>query len=141
MFKDWKMALAAVVLINPPAPGNAQTYPDFESQWRSAGVGDAWDPAKPAGLAQQAPLTPEYQAIFEASLRDQAAGGRGSNYRVFESTGLPLHSDNQTIVKERIYLDKNDKDILHDAVTTIDHALTRPWTVDRIYLCEQCHGQ
>jgi len=25
--------------------------------------------------------------------------------RVFESTGLPLHADNQTIVKERIYLD------------------------------------
>jgi hypothetical protein len=54
--------------------------------------------------------------------------------RVFESTGLPLHSDNQTIVKERIYLDKANKDILHDEVTTIDHALTRPWTVDRIYL-------
>ncbi len=53
--------------------------------------------------------------------------------RVFESSGLPLHEDNQTVVKERIYLDKNDQDILHDEITTIDHALTRPWTVDRIY--------
>ena len=43
--------------------------------------GDPWDPAKPAGLAQRAPLTPEYQAIFETSLADQAAGGRGNNYQ------------------------------------------------------------
>jgi hypothetical protein len=53
---------------------------------------------------------------------------------VFESTGLPLHDDNQTIVKERIYLDKSNSDILHDEITTIDNALARPWTVDRIYL-------
>ena len=33
------------------------------------------------GLGQEAPLTPEYQAIFEASLRDQANGGQGNNYR------------------------------------------------------------
>ena len=32
------------------------------------------------------------------------------------------------------YLDKDNNDLLHDEVTTIDHALTRPWTVDRIYL-------
>jgi hypothetical protein len=54
--------------------------------------------------------------------------------RVFESTGLPLHSDNKTVVLERIYLDKKNNDVLHDEVTTIDHALTRPWMVDRIYL-------
>jgi hypothetical protein len=54
--------------------------------------------------------------------------------RVFESTGLPLASDNQTVVKERLYLDKADKNVLHDEVTTIDHALARPWTVDRVYL-------
>ena len=29
------------------------------------------------GRAQQAPLTPEYQAIYEADLADQAAGGQG----------------------------------------------------------------
>ncbi len=49
-------------------------------------------------------------------------------------TGLPLHEDNQTIVKERLYLDKNNKDILHDEVTTIDNAFTRPWTVDKHYV-------
>ena len=35
---------------------------------------------------------------------------------------------------ERVYLDKANNDVLHDEVTTIDHALTRPWTVDRVYL-------
>src|SRR5262245_58268633 len=59
----------------------AARSPEFESQWRSANPGDAWDPSKPAGLAQGAPLTPEYQAVFEASIKDQAAGGRGNNYR------------------------------------------------------------
>jgi hypothetical protein len=52
--------------------------------------------------------------------------------RVFDSTGIPLHKDNQTVVKERIYSDK-DPNILHDEITTIDHALTRPWTVTRSY--------
>jgi hypothetical protein len=53
--------------------------------------------------------------------------------RVYDATGLPLHADNQTVIKERIYLDKNDRNILHDEITTIDHALTRPWTVTKNY--------
>jgi hypothetical protein len=53
--------------------------------------------------------------------------------RTFDESGLPLHRDNQTIVKERIYLDKTDPDVLHDEITTIDHALTRPWTVTKNY--------
>lgn len=53
--------------------------------------------------------------------------------RLFESTGIPLHEDNETIVKERIYLDKADHNILRDEITTFDHALTRPWTVSRFY--------
>jgi len=44
-----------------------------------------------------------------------------------------MHEDNQTVVKERIYLDKADKDLLHNDLTTIDHALTRPWTVNKTY--------
>jgi hypothetical protein len=54
--------------------------------------------------------------------------------RVFESTGLPLHADNQTVVRERIFLDKDNQDILVDEVTTIDHALARPWTVVKKYV-------
>src|SRR5579864_4990323 len=58
-------------------------YPSLKGQWLRArppagvtGQGP-FDPDKSWGLAQQAPLTPEYQAIFEASLADQAAGGQG----------------------------------------------------------------
>jgi hypothetical protein len=207
------------------AIGDGMTYPDFESQWRNPTAGrggDPWDPMKPIGLGQQAPLTPEYQAIFEASLRDQAKGGQGNNYeaacvlsgmprimslagpmeiliqqnhtlmifhnalprriytdgrdwpkngepsfqgysigkwidedgdgrfdvleaetrnftgpRALESSGLPLHADNQTIVKERLFLDKSNPDILHNEITTIDNALTRPWTVDKQYRRER----
>ena len=51
--------------------------------------------------------------------------------RAFEASGIPLHRDNQTVVKERIYLDKGNPKILHNQITTIDNALTRPWTVDQ----------
>ena len=54
--------------------------------------------------------------------------------RAYDATGLPLHFDNQSIFKERIYRDKADPKILHDEITMIDHALTRPWTVDKKYV-------
>jgi hypothetical protein len=53
--------------------------------------------------------------------------------RSYDGTGLPLHHDNQSVFKERIYLDKSDANLLHDDITVIDHALTRPWTVDKRY--------
>jgi hypothetical protein len=53
--------------------------------------------------------------------------------RAYDATGLPLHFDNQSVFKERIFRDKGDLTILHDEVTVIDHALTRPWTVDKKY--------
>jgi hypothetical protein len=213
--------LMALPLLGAPAFGAEKQYPDIQAQWRNPTAnqgGNPWDPNKPMGLAQAAPLTPEYQAIFEASIRAQKAGTQGNNLgstcrlagmpkmmnfseameivirpgityflpmqdpvrrvytdgrdwpeepasfggtslgrwidatgegrydvleietrnlkgpRVFESTGLPLHRDNQTVVKERIYLDRANRDVLHDEVTAIDHALTRPWTVDKRYL-------
>ncbi len=198
-------------------------YPDWSGQWkRPPGAGIQWDQTKRPGRAQQPPLTPEYQAIFEASLADQARGGQGENVRVtcvtngmprvmtvirpiefvilpkvtyiifesymprriftdgrafptdeepsyigysignwidedgdgrydllevetrnfkgprtFEATGIPLHRDNQTVVKERIRLDKTDKNVLLNEITTIDHALTRPWTVTKKYIREE----
>ncbi len=36
-------------------------------------------------------------------------------------------------MKEKLYLDKADRNILRNEITTIDHALTRPWTVSRFY--------
>src|SRR3974390_3506986 len=71
-------------------------YPDLHGQWvrwgpsgtdlkgplgRSGPVGfngTRFDPAKPAGLRQEPPLTPEYEAIFEANLKDQREGGQGT---------------------------------------------------------------
>jgi hypothetical protein len=194
-------------------------YPDWAGQWkRPRGVATQWDQAKPAGLAQQAPLKPEYQKILEASIADQANGGQGAdnrytcitngmprmmaaifpiefvilpaityvNFEAFqprriytdgrdfpkdqepsfagysigkwsdsagsgrfdtlevetrnfkgprtvEFTGIPLHEDNQTIVNERISLDKADNDVMHNVITIIDNAFTHPWTVDKRY--------
>ena len=51
--------------------------------------------------------------------------------RIIDNTGIPLHLDNQTVIKERVSLDRADADLLHDEVTLIDHAFTRPWTVTR----------
>jgi hypothetical protein len=53
--------------------------------------------------------------------------------RVFDESGLPLHRDNQTIVRERIYFDAKDPNLFHDDITTLDHALTRPWTITKSY--------
>ena len=54
--------------------------------------------------------------------------------RAYDEAGLPLHFDNQSIFRERIRLDQANPDLLHDEMTTIDHALTRPWTVDKRYV-------
>jgi hypothetical protein len=54
--------------------------------------------------------------------------------RAFDSSGLPLHFDNESIFKERFQLDKTDPNIIRDEITTIDHALTRPWTVVKKYV-------
>jgi len=51
----------------------------------------------------------------------------------YDSSGVPFHKDNQVIFKERIFLDRENPNLLHNEVTTFDHALTRPWTVTRSY--------
>ena len=59
---------------------DATRYPDWSGQWRRAEGGpNRYDPSKPPGRAQAIPLTAEYQAIYEAGLKDQAAGGQGNN--------------------------------------------------------------
>jgi hypothetical protein len=199
-------------------------YPDWKGLWTRARVPGAvgqppHDPSKPFGRGQGAPLTPEYQAKFEANLMDQAKGGQGTSAtftclpngmprmmsayepiefivtsdityvlidhiehsrhvytdgrewpkaieptwigysigkwidedgdgrydaleiesrgfkgpRAYDASGLPLHEDNESVFKERIWLDKTDRDLLHDGITTIDRALTRPWTVTKNY--------
>ena len=199
----------------------ASKYPDWKGQWlrTGRGNGNAWDPTKPLGLGEGAPLIPEYQAILEAAVADEKAGGQGidptylcvpsglprsmiavlpmeiivtpqttyialelfstqrriytdgrdwpvkiapsfEGYSIgrwedskgsgrydqlvvetrglkgphtYDSSGVPFHKDDQAIIFERLYSDRNDPNILHNEVTTIDHALTRPWTVTRSY--------
>src|SRR5437764_1144258 len=58
-------------------------YPDLKGQWRrvvTPGIPgqQGHDQTKPPGHGQQAPLTPEYEAIFDANLADQANGGLGN---------------------------------------------------------------
>jgi hypothetical protein len=223
------IALMAALLttIGGAAAFDDAKYPDLKGQWTRApgpaGVRGqpSFDQSKSSGRGQQAPLTPEYQAIFEANLVDQANGGFGTTVgwrcgawglpammnvyqpmeiivmpdttyiltsdthqsqrrvftdgrgwpeeiepayqgglslgnwidedgdgrydvlevetrgfkgpRVFGSDGIPLHADNRTIVKERLYLDKADPNILNNQITVIDNALTRPWTVTKRY--------
>jgi hypothetical protein len=212
--------LAALCLVPAEASAwNDASYPDLKGQWRPIGDPGRFDPSKDPGLAQQAPLTSEYQALFEANLRDRAAGGAGlapanacispgmprvtngygpmevivtprsthitvehindnrriytdgrpwpseleptalgysigtwidtdgdgrydvlevetrgfAGPRTFDDSGIPLHADDETVVRERIYLDRSDPDVFHDEVTVIDHALTKPWTVTKSY--------
>jgi hypothetical protein len=53
--------------------------------------------------------------------------------RAYDATGLPLHKDNQSVFKERIYRDKADPNFMVNEITTIDNALTRPWTAVKRY--------
>ena len=71
---------AALTMVVAAAFGeDASKYPDWSGQWMRAGGGAGFDPNKPTGRGQEAPLTPEYQAIFEAGLADYAQGGQGNN--------------------------------------------------------------
>jgi hypothetical protein len=89
-----------------------------------------------------ATLTPSYVGTSIGHWEDSRGAGRFDTLeietrglkgpRTFDGT-IPLHHDNETIVKERLHLDQNDPNTLHNDITTIDHALTRPWSVTRNY--------
>jgi|SRR6516225_4511921 hypothetical protein len=57
--------------------------------------------------------------------------------RIYDQSGIPFHEDGQAVITERIYLAKDDPNILHHEMTTTDHALTRPWKVMRSYRREK----
>ena len=71
----------AIVLISAPVaaqqPFDESKYAAFEGQWMRVGPIERYDQTKPPGRGQEAPLTPEYNAIFEANLADVAKGGFG----------------------------------------------------------------
>jgi hypothetical protein len=51
--------------------------------------------------------------------------------RVYDGSGLPFHNDGNTVIKERIFLDKADRNILYNEITVHDNALTRPWSITK----------
>jgi len=76
------IALAAAVIAGPSVaqqPFDESKYPAFAGQWFRIGPLGLFDPTKPSGLGQQAPLTSEYQKIYEANLADVARGGSGDD--------------------------------------------------------------
>ena len=90
-------------------------------------------------------IEPTYQGYSIGRWIDEDGGGhydvlevetRGpfKGPRAYDASGLPLHFDNQSVFKERFRLDKADSNILHDEITVFDHALTRPWTVDKKFV-------
>ena len=90
---------------------------DLEPTYQGYAIG-RWTEADSAGVYQ----------VLEAETRGPFKGPRA-----YDATGLPLHFDNQSIFKERFHLDRNDPNTLHDEITVLDHALTRPWSVDKTY--------
>ena len=88
------VALTLTAMIADAQAWDETRYPDLKGQWVRGYPGlSRFDPAKPIGPRQEAPLTPEYQAIFEANVKEQAAGGQGTTktYRCF-SPGKPASS-------------------------------------------------
>src|SRR3954471_13809258 len=74
---------AALMVAISSAQADDMKYPDWRGQWGRFSVRGlpgqpSHDQTKSWGLGQQAPLTPEYQAILEASIADQANGGLGN---------------------------------------------------------------
>src|SRR6202163_2159282 len=73
------IAAAAMTISVAAQAYDEQKYPDWAGQWRRPpGVNNQWEPTRPRGR-EGAPLIPEYQAIFEANLKDQDEGGQGTD--------------------------------------------------------------
>src|SRR5439155_10848738 len=85
--------IAAVSMLSAVHAAADARYPDWKGAWLrwyppgsvrepnggfSAGGQPSHDQTKPWGQGQEAPLTPEYQKVFEDSLADQANGGEGN---------------------------------------------------------------
>src|SRR3984957_5496795 len=77
------LAAALTMTVGGARAADDMKYPDWRGQWARFSVPGlpgqpSHDQTKPWGRGQQAPLTPEYQAILEASIADQANGGLGN---------------------------------------------------------------
>jgi len=105
-------ALALAAMLCAAASGarafDDTKYPDLHGQWigvrGTAGGGQpSFDPVKRWGTTQDAPLIPEYDAMFKANLIDQNDGGQGTNATsTCLAPGMPMvmnaHSPMEIIV-------------------------------------------
>src|ERR1700719_2524121 len=77
-------------------------FPDWKGEWSRIGSW-VWDPTKPGGAGQQAPLTAEYQAIFEANLAKGKAGVQFDIKGTCGPVGMPrlmiFYEPMETIIK------------------------------------------
>jgi hypothetical protein len=53
--------------------------------------------------------------------------------RTWDQSGMPMADDLDGVIKERLFLDKDNPDIMHNEMTTTDNSLTRPWMVMKNY--------
>ena len=69
--------LSGIMIVSAAAQEQSK-YPDWSGQWNwlPGGGQPRYDMSKPL-RKQEAPLKPEYQARFEASIKDQDEGGMG----------------------------------------------------------------
>src|SRR5579871_6839989 len=113
-----RSAIAALALISalclPGIPARAfddAQYPDFNGRWTRApappGVTGQlvppFDPTKPSGFGQETPVTPEYRALWAASIADQYAGGPGARVATCRGGGIP-HAMNLFVLMDVIAL-------------------------------------
>ena len=81
-------------------------------------------------------LTPTFRVSVPNVFQKRVFQGQGEESGRYACAALFSGfevKDGRTIIKEKIYLDNADRNILHDEITTIDNALTRPWTVVKNY--------
>ena len=110
-----------------PGREHPQLAADFHRRARLAGASSS----RPSSAIRSANGSIPTATANTTCWRSRPAASLGP--RAYDASGIPLHDDNQTIVKERLYLDKNDPNMLRDEVTVFDHALTRPWAVVKSY--------
>ena len=48
--------------------------------------------------------------------------------RSYDVDGVPFHADGKAVVRERLYLDKANRNLILNDITVIDNALLRPWS-------------
>jgi hypothetical protein len=65
------------------------------------------------------------------TLEVETRGFKGPRH--YDASGIPLHDDNQSVIKERIHLAKGDPNTLLFEITVFDNALTHPWSVVKSY--------